>query len=81
MQQVKNLTAAALVTAEVQVPSLAWSSGLKDLALLQWWCRLQLQLRFSLWPRNFHMSLVAPKKKMSMPSQLGITGIIRYLPL
>ena len=27
----------------------------KDLALLQLWCRLQLQLRFDPWPRNFHM--------------------------
>ena len=30
---VKNQTAAAQVTAEVWVPSLAWHSGLKDLAL------------------------------------------------
>ena len=32
-QGVKNLTAAALLAAEVQVPSLASHSGLKDLAL------------------------------------------------
>ena len=26
----------------------------KDLALLQLWCRLQLHLCFNPWPRNFH---------------------------
>ena len=35
VQWVKNLTAAAWVTAEVPVPSLAQHSGFKDLALLQ----------------------------------------------
>ena len=33
-QQVKNLTAAAQVTAEAWVQSLAWLSGVKDAALL-----------------------------------------------
>ena len=36
-QWVKNLTAAAQVSAEVQVPSLAWGSWSKDQALLQVW--------------------------------------------
>ena len=40
----KNMTAAAQVTAEVWVSSLAWHSGLKDPALLQLW------LRFNSWP-------------------------------
>ena len=47
VQWVKNLTAAALVTVEVQVQSLACCRGLKDLALLQLWHRSQLWLRFS----------------------------------
>ena len=37
MEWVKNLTAAAQVTVEVQVPSLAGHSGLKDLVLPQPW--------------------------------------------
>ena len=55
VQRVKNLIAAALVTKEAWVWSLAQHSGLKDLALLQLWCRSQLWLRFSPWPGNFHM--------------------------
>ena len=46
-QRVKNPTA-ALVTAKRRVESLVQRHGLKDLVLLQ------LQLGFSLWPRNFH---------------------------
>ena len=34
----------------------------KDLALLQLGGRLQPQLGFDLWPRNFHMLWVWPKK-------------------
>ena len=32
-------------------------------ALLQLWCRSQLLLGFDLWPGNFHMPWVWPKKK------------------
>ena len=42
LQQLKSL--------QVWVASLAWCYGLKDLALLQLWCRLQLWLRFNPWP-------------------------------
>ena len=35
----------------------------KDPALLQLWCRSQLQLRFHPCPRNFHTLLVQPKRK------------------
>ena len=71
-QWVKNLTAVAWVAGEVQVPSPAWRHGLKDLALLQLQCSLQLWLRFSPWPRNFHMLWVRPlKKKTSGMSCLG----------
>ena len=52
MQQVKNLTAAALVTVQAWVQSSARCSELKDLALLELWHRLQLQLGFNSWPRN-----------------------------
>lgn len=34
----------------------------KDLGLLQLWCRSQLQRRFNLWPRNLHMPLRQPQK-------------------
>ena len=52
-QWVKNLTAAAQVTAEVWVLSSAQHSGLKDPALLQ--RRSQLHHGFSPWPGNLHM--------------------------
>ena len=35
----------------------------KGLVLPQLWYRLQLQLGFSLWPRNFHMPLVQPWRR------------------
>ena len=54
VQWVKNPTAEAQVTAEVQVRSLAQSSGVKDLALLQLW------LPFNPWPGNFHVRRVQP---------------------
>ena len=56
-QWAKNLTAAARVAAQLWVPSLDQCSGLKDPALLQLWCRLQLQLGFSPWPghKNFFL--------------------------
>ena len=60
---VKNLTTAAWVTAEPQVHFPAWSSGLKDVALLQLWHRSQLWLRFDSWPGNFHMPRARAKKK------------------
>ena len=52
-QWVKNLTAVAWVTVEVQVQSPAHCSGLKDLALPQLWHRWQLQLKFNPGPENF----------------------------
>ena len=57
VQWVKNLTAAAQVTAEVRVRPLAQCNGLKELA----W--QQLRLRFNPWPRNVHMPQVQPLKK------------------
>ena len=39
-QWVTNPNAEAQVAAKAQVPSQAWCSGLKDLALLQLWCRV-----------------------------------------
>ena len=49
VQWVKNLTAVAKVASEACIKFLAPHSGLKDLALLQLW------LRFSPWPGNFHV--------------------------
>ena len=43
------------------VPTVA--QWVKDLVLPQLWYRLQLQLRFDSWPRNFHMLQGRPKKK------------------
>ena len=62
-QRVKNLTASTQVTAEVQDVFLAQHSGLKFPVLPQLWHRLQLQLRFNPWPRNFHTQQVQPLKK------------------
>ena len=54
-QWVKNPTAAAWVTAGVQVRSLALPSGLKDAALPQLQHRSHLRLGFNPWPGNSHM--------------------------
>ena len=62
-QWVKNLTAAAQVTAEAQVQLPAQCRGLKDPALLQLCRRTQLQLRFNLWPGNLYAVGAAIKKK------------------
>ena len=59
-QWVRNPTAVAQVTAEARVQSLAWCSGLKDGALPQLQCSLQLWLGFNPWSRNFHMLQVRP---------------------
>ena len=42
------------------IPSLV--QWVKD-PLLQLWCRSQMWLRFNLWPRNFHMLWVQPKRE------------------
>ena len=53
----------------------------KDLALMQLWCRLQLQLRFNPWPRNLHMLWVQPKKKEKIRLWLKTESIgIDYIP-
>ena len=64
---VKNPIVAAQVTVEVQIPSLAWWSGLKGPgiaapSLLHLWCRSQVQLGFNPWPWNFHMPQMWPLK-------------------
>ena len=56
VQWVKNLTAAAQVTAEVQVDPPAWHSGLKDPALWQLWLGFNPRLG------SFHMLWVWPLK-------------------
>ena len=66
-QWLKHLTAAAWVTAEVQVQSFAWHRGLKDPALPKLW------LRFNPWPRNFYIPQVWPLKKKK--TQLLFTGL------
>ena len=60
-QSFKNLAAARSVTAEAEVQSLAWCSGLKDLALPQPWHRLQLRFKFNPWPGNFYVLWVWPQ--------------------
>ena len=70
-QWVKNPTAAAWVSAEAQVPSLAWHSELKAPA----W--LQLRLGFSPWPGNLicHRCNHKKKKKMSVFEKVSGMGI------
>ena len=41
----------------------------KDLVLLQLWCRSQLQLRINSWPENFQMPLGWPKQKTEKPTK------------
>ena len=59
VQWVKNLTAVAWVAAKIEVQSLAWQSGLKDLALPQ------PGLGFNPWPRSFYVLWVWLKKKQT----------------
>ena len=65
-QWVKNpacSSSAAWVAAEAWglIPGLAlW---VEELALPHLWCRLQLWVRFSPWPGNFHMPQAQPLKK------------------
>ena len=62
-QWVKNPTAVILIIVEMWVQSQACCSGLKDLTLLQMWCRSQLWLGFSPWPGELsYASGVAVKK-------------------
>ena len=49
---IKSPAAAAQVAAEVQVPPLAWHSGLDGPALLQLWHESQLRCGFSPWAGN-----------------------------
>lgn len=71
VQQVKNLTVAAQVTAEVRVRPPAWCSGLKYLVLPQ------LRLRFNPWPGNLHMQRVQPfKKKKKKNSGSSLHGSV-----
>ena len=63
VQWVKNLTAVSRVPVEVQAQTLARSSGLKDLLLLQLLHRSQLWLRFHPWLGNFSTLWVCRKKK------------------
>ena len=56
----QTLTAVAQVVAETQVSSLVQHSGLTE--LVQLWCRLQLQLRFSPWPEHLYMPWEWPQK-------------------
>ena len=53
-QRVKNPTVLVPVVAELRILSPAQCSGLKN---------AELWLRFSPWPRNFHMLQVQPQNK------------------
>ena len=75
VQQVKNLTAAAWVTAEAGVQLPVQGSGLKALALLQVWRRSQMQLRFDPQPRNFHMPWGCLKKKKKRERERQTWGL------
>ena len=79
-QCVKNLTAVAWVTEEVQLQFLALCSGLKEPALLQLRFRSQLQLRFSLWPRNIHMSWMWSFKKIIFAVRL-VGAVLEIFPV
>ena len=60
VEWVKNPTSVAWISAEPWVLSLAWHSGLKNLALLQLLHRLQLQHGLNPWPKDFYMLWVLP---------------------
>ena len=76
VQWVKNLTAAAWVTEEVQILSLVWCSGLKDPAFPHLWCRWQLQLRFGPLVQELPYAMraaIKKKKKSKNCESLGCT--------
>ena len=61
-------------SAEVQVRSPAWHSGLRDPAWLSY--RSHLRFRFSPWPRNFHMLWMGHKiKKKKNSDNLRNSGM------
>ena len=66
VQWAKNPTAVVQVSVELWIQSPAQCNGLKDLALVQLRCRLQLWLEFSLLTGNFHAPRVWPLKKKNM---------------
>ena len=69
MQWIRNPTAAAWVTVEAWILSPAQLSGLKDPALPQLRCRLQLKLRFNPRPRNFYiLTHAAINEKQNKPT-------------
>ena len=72
VQWVKNPIAIAQVAAENRF-NLCWAQWIKDLV----W--LQLQLRFSPWPRNFHMPLVWPLKKKKKKKKECVIGVLCLL--
>ena len=61
------------------LPSL--EQWVKNLALLQLWCKSQLWLKFNPWPRNFHMLWMWPKKTICLISICSYIDIryIRYI--
>ena len=61
-QWIRNPTAVAQVTVEVQFLSLVQSSGLGDLALPQLWHGSQLWFGFNPWLGNVHVPGVQPLK-------------------
>ena len=64
VQRVKDLTAAAGVTAKAQTGSITGlAQWVKELALLQLWSRSQLWLRFDPWPGDFRLALKSKRKK------------------
>ena len=62
-QWVQNPTAAAGVTVEALVQSLAWCSGLKDPAFSQLWWRWQRQPRFLAQELPYTISAAIKKEK------------------
>ena len=75
---IKNLTAVALVTAEVQVQSLAWCSEEKDPALQQLQCMSQLQLRLSSCPGTYKCQGTSKKEKRKKKKK---THMVNYMVL
>lgn len=57
MQWFKNPTTVAQAAMEEQVQTPAWHIGLKDTALPQLCCRLQLQLKFDPWLTSSQTSI------------------------
>ena len=70
-----------LCSTRTQIPSLAWHSELKDLALPLLWHRLQLQLGSDPWPEKSMYRGLAKKEKKNYFLKITVVFALRSINL